>query len=277
MVAISNQFGSFDALLNLKRVREEEARAIGRLSSGERISRAREAPADLGVSNDLRGEIRALRRVRQSNFEGVSAIQLADETLEEATNLLTRAAELTTQAASSATADDNSPAKLALDLEYQELLVQLDQINDSVKFNETPLFGSAGAAITVNMTSDVIDALEQTVVATSSFNTTALALAGTAIATEAGADAALGAITAGIETISRQRGRLGALQGRLLANLDAVAVQIGNLSEAESQIRDADIADEATALTRAQILTQSNLAVLAQANLSAENVFQLLS
>ncbi len=275
MVAISHLFGSHNALLNFRRAQQDETRAIDRLTTGERINRANEAPGDLAISNNLRSEIMSLRQARRVHFEAVSAIQIADDTLEQASTLLTRAAELAVQAASTAVAADNSPAKVALDAEFQEIKEQLDQLNDTVKFNETSLFGS-GATITVNTATAPVDALEQATIRTSSFSTAVLGIAALTIADEAGADQAAVIAQTAIETLSRQRGRLGAVQERLTRNMDYLAVEIERLTENESLIRDIDVAAEATALTKAQIATQSGLAAVAQANLSAESVFQLL-
>jgi len=278
MVAISGQFNSFNALLNLKRSQQGETDTIARLSNGERIQESQEDPRGLELSNNLRSEVRALMQNKRAHFDGITAIQLADDSLEEVTNTLARIAELATQAASETMGGDNSPPKLSLDLEYQELLAQIDDLNNHLKFNDTTLFTSGGASFVVNATPHLGNAgSEEITVTFSSFAVTELGLVGTDLRTLASSDAVLTTVDAAIETISRQRGRLGAVQTRLVTNMDSIDKNIIGVQEQEVNIRETEIARETVNLTRYQILNRSNIAVISQANLNVDQVLGLLS
>ena len=278
MVAISGTFGSFNALMNLQRSQAAEAQTIARLTNGERIQSAADAPTQLALANDLRSEILSLRSLKRSHFEGVTAIQLADENLEQVTNSLYRAAELATQAGSTTNGGDNSAPKQALNIEFQEILADINQLNDSMRYNEVSLFASGGASFTVNATTDLSGGgLDSITVTFSSFDTTTLGLTGTDLLTLANANTVIDTVVNAIETLSRQRGRLGATQQRLVDNMDNIDEKVFELTEQEIDIRGADAADESVNLTRYDIINRSNISVLAQSGLNPDSVFQLLS
>ena len=84
-------------------------------------------------------------------------------------------------------------------------------------------------------------------------------------------------LTAAIRQVATLRGRLGALQKDVLeTNVNSLSIALENVTASESAIRDADFAEETSALTRAQILVQANTSVLAQANATPQNVLALL-
>lgn len=276
MVAIAQYFGSSQALTQLKRSETGLTQAFDRLSSGERLTQSSDDTLDFQISSQLRSDIKAYRELQRGHFESVSFLQVAEGHLEEMNNVLTRVAELATQAASGTSGPDNSNGKIALDAEYQSLLEDITQINDEVRFSNVAVFGSSGTAITVNLTPDVLDATETMQVATSSISLSSLGLTATDLTTEAGASAVLEQAEIAIEQINRQRGRLGTSAIRIMENMDYLEQRMIDMQGRESFIRDADIADETVNLTKYQILNQSNVSVLAQANLQAESVLQLL-
>jgi flagellin len=277
MVAISGQFTTFNALLQLQRADRNEQVAFNRLSSGERIQEAADDPTGLALADDLRSEIRALRETKRANFDGVTTIQLADENLEEVTRRLYRIAELAQQAASTTLGGDGTEYNQSIDLEYQELLREIDQTNDALRFNDITLFGSSGTTFTVNATTDQAGPVETIDLTFSSFSTTVLGLVGTDLTTIAGADNVIATVGSAIETISRQRGRLGTVQERLERNMEQLDLRLIESQDRELEIRGTSIDKEVTDLARFQILKQSNVAAIAQSNLNVDRVFQLIS
>ncbi|CAM2067774.1 Flagellin [Sulfidibacter corallicola] len=276
MVAISSFFGADNALLRLQSSERNINRSLERLSSGERILEAADDRLDLQIANNLRSEIRSYSVLKRDHFDSMNFIQVADGHLEEMSNVLTRITELATEAASGTTGPDNSNAKLALDAEFQSLLEDIDQINDEVRFSNVTVFGSAGTTMRVNLTIDAADPTETLIVTTSTISTTALGLAMGDLTTELTAGNALTAAKAAIEQVNRQRGRLGAMAVRINENMDFIDERIINMQDQESLIRDTDIAEETVALTKFQILNQSNVSVMAQANLNVNQVLSLL-
>ena len=104
----------------------------------------------------------------------------------------------------------------------------------------------------------------------------ALGIADLTIADQDGAAAAIAKIKAAINTVSSTRGDLGAVQNRLEHTSNNLSVMTENIQDAESTIRDTDVADEMMAYTKNNILVQSAQAMLAQANQVPQGVLQLL-
>jgi flagellin len=168
---------------------------------------------------------------------------------------------------------------------------------DSVKQIVTQL-NSYGVAATVNTTTkttidiakgdgvatggltlqigDTSDSWNQMTVSISDMHTTAMGIDGLSVADQASAASAISVIKDAINYVSSTRGTLGATQNRLEHTSNNLSVMTENIQDAESTIRDTDIADEMTAYTKNQILVQSAQAMLAQANSVPQGVLQLL-
>ena len=115
-----------------------------------------------------------------------------------------------------------------------------------------------------------------------SANTTGLTIAnlGTAgaqsLTTQTGANSAISVLDTAIETVSTRRGALGAMQNRLTSTINSLGVASENTGAANSRIRDADVAQAVSEMVKNQILQQSTMAVLAQANQAPQMALQLL-
>ena len=96
------------------------------------------------------------------------------------------------------------------------------------------------------------------------------------ISTVSGAQSALDVIDSALQTIAGIRGSLGAIQNRLESTIANLSSTSENVSAARSRVLDADFGKEAAELTRGQILQQAGLSILAQANVSSQNVLALL-
>lgn len=277
MTSISTNFGAFNALVNLKRTEASQDASAARLSSGERISSTIDEPANFATSNQLRQEIRSLRDVRATNFETMSAGHLAEETMDEVNNMLARALELATWSASDVIGADGSLSKQARDTEYQEILATLDQMNDTIMFNDQQLFGATGRTMTTNLDPDPGTGADQVNIQTQPFSALAMGLAGTDILTNAGADVVIAQAKIAVSNLNRNRGEIGVVLNRIDRNITQLNNQIDSKVEQESGIRDTSVIEEAVITARDQILTQSNIAAMSQANLTTQAIFQLLN
>ena len=132
-----------------------------------------------------------------------------------------------------------------------------------------------GTALTLQI-GDTGDDFNQLNVSIKDTHTTALGISDIDIGTQAGAKAAVDKIKAAINTVSSIRGTLGATQNRLDHTINNLSVMTENIQDAESTIRDTDVADEMMAYTKNNILIQSAQAMLAQANQVPQGVLQLL-
>ena len=301
--------GSFSIINNIAAINAQNRlvvtdlnlrRTLTRLSSGLRINTSGDDAAGVAIADGLRADVRALNPAARNANDGVSLLQTADTALNEITLMLTRAVTLAEQAASGTSGEDLSDSKLALDDEFQDILSEIERIAQSVDFNELNLLGGAStgtstgtpvitvqvglddsAAAKININTVSVNVQGTT---TSSFtkgtSTTRtslqLGMSGADLQTASAAVAALSTLQSAITNVARTRGTLGSGINRLNTTTTIIRSLASNLQSAESQIRDADIAAEIVSLTQFQILTQTGMAALAQANVAAQNVLTLL-
>ena len=275
MVAISGNFNSFNALLQLNRAQNGQDDAILRLSDGNRIQDAEDDPSGLAISGKLRSEIKSIQHLKRTHFEGVSSIQLADANLEELSGMLSRISELATQAASELSLSGQASA--ALNSEFNQIIQQIDDLDEHLRFNDIPLFGANPASFTIPADVDPLNTSEDIVINFSSFSAATLGLGGADLSTPTNASAILPLMDNIIQGVSRKRGNLAAMQRRLEENMDNLDERMVALQDQDIAIRGTDVATETVNLTRQDILNRSNLSVIAQTNLNPDRVFQLLN
>ncbi len=251
---------------------------ISRLSSGLRINGAKDDAAGLAIAENLRADVAALNQAVRNANDGIGIVNTADAALGEVGNLLQRAVTLAEQAASGTSGSDNGTAKTALNDEYGQILAEIDRIASTVEFNGVKLFATGGATVDVQVgtTNTANDRIQLTTSALSATGLGLTAATGNVLKTATGAQAELTKVQTAIDTISSRRGTLGASYNRLEKTISVITVQAENLKAAESQIRDANIAEEVVNLTKHQVLNQTGLSALAQANSSQQSVLSLL-
>jgi len=259
------------------------AQSVERISSGIRINRGSDDAAGLAISEGLRSDIRALRQAVRNANDGVSLINVTEGALNEQSGILIRLRELASQAA---TGTVGSTERATIQLEFTALRNELDRIAQTTEFNGQKLI-EGSLASTATSTSHILIqvGLDSTSHSRINLNTEvdlgAMTSTGLSIheLSVTSADAALTALeqmNTSIGTITEGRGKVGAVQNRLIRTISNVSIAIENLSAAESAIRDADIAEEVALLTRNQILVQAATAMVGQANLIPQSVLQLL-
>mgnify|MGYP005789250943 FL=1 len=265
-----------------------------KLSSGLRVETAADDAAGLAIRELMRAEISTLNQgVRNAN-DGISLIQTADGALQVVDEKLIRMKELAEQAA---TGTYDSTQRLIIDSEYQQMASEITRIANATDFNGIKLLDG-------NLSSDTHDGtgMKSTGKLKIHFGTgndsaedyyyvqigcaTASALgvgnsvgatkAGHDISTQANAQKALDAINAAIVSKDNIRAHLGAMQNRLENTITNLEIQAENLQSAESQISDVDVATEMTNFVRNQILVQSGVAMLSQANSLPQMAMQLI-
>jgi flagellin len=263
---------------------------LERLSTGLRINHAADDAAGLTIAENLRADVAAFNQGIRNANEGINVINIVDSALAEVGNLLNRAVTLAEQASSDTSGEDDSTSKNALDAEYSDILAEIDRISETVEFNGTALLGTTGGEssngaqslqIQVGIGSGANDRLT---ISTSGLSAQgsdtsldgSLGLTDGALSTATGAQAELVAIQGAIENVNAQRGDLGATYNRLEHTIEVLTVQSESLTASESQIRDANMAEEVVNMTKYQVLNQTGLAALAQANAASQSVLALL-
>ena len=238
--------------------------ALTRVSSGFRINYSGDDAAGLAVANAYRSEIAVLNQgVRNAN-DGLSDLQIKDGALDNISKLLDRLSTLATQAASGQT---SSASRQTLDAEFQDVISEITR-----EANVAGLTAAQGFSVFVsnNGTNGVVAGN------IGAADATALGLNGATLTDQASAQTAVATVASAIGTLGVVQGQVGTLENRLSYAINLAQSQIVNTKAAESRIRDANIAEESANLTRFNILNQSGIAALAQANQSTSAVLALL-
>jgi flagellin len=280
---INYNYESISAQRNLTSTQGSFFKAIEQLSSGLRINKAADDAAGLAVSEKLKNQVRGLNQAQRNAQDGISLLQTAEGALNETHSLLGRMRELAVQSASDTLSNAD---RLHIQDEVNQLLSEVDRIANSTQFNKISLLNNSGSTTDVLLhvganheTGSGTNDNEITVSLNGS-DTAALgvdALAGAvSLTTQSGANSAISALDTAIETVSTTRGQIGAYQNRLDSMINSLGVASENAGAANSRIRDADVAKSVSEMVRTQILQQSTMAVLAQANQAPQMALQLL-
>ena len=277
-----------------------------KLSSGYRINRAGDDAAGLAISEKMRSQIRGLNQAKRNSQDGISMIQTYEGALQETHSILQRMKELASESANG-TYDDKTD-RAAIQLEFDQLNDELNQIADT-DFNGVQALnggslassstvsvpnafsGSAGtltyaSTITLQVGARSKDAVKFTFSYTSNgmgsltkdLNVTAkgLGTSSLSLASQGAANKAIDQIDFAINKVSMVRATFGAMQNRLEHKIENLTATAENMTEAESNIRDTDMASEMMNYTKYNILQQAAQSMLAQANQQPQSILQLL-
>jgi flagellin len=270
---IQTNVDSLVALENLRVNSDFQSQTIRRLTSGYRINKSGDDAAGLAVANQYRSNVAELTQgVRNAN-DGISTLQTVDGGLNNISRLLDRMKSLAAQSASDTFQGDRA----TLNAEFTTLITEIDRqaanigldtggTNNTAALNV--YIGGGGAVqansqITIDLTTAVVDS-------------TGLGIAANTIDDSTNALAAITNIDLAVASLGLSQGTVGTGQNRLQFAVELAQSQISSFSAADSRIRDADVAAEAANRTKAQVLQQSTLAALAQANAAPQAVVSLL-
>jgi flagellin len=254
---------------NLLITNNKVADSLKRLSSGKRINSAKDDASGLAVANNFRAKISSMRVASQNATEANSMLQVADGAYSKITDILVRMRDLATQAAS-----DQTEQRDKLDTEFTALRSEIDRIAGSTKYgNMTVTSGTQSYTFQIGAGTGTDDRLALSFTAVS---TGALGIGSSAISTAGAASSAMTAIDTALSSMNTYMASIGANQNRLQYTMENLAVSIENYSASESAIRDADMAYEMTNFTRNQILQQTGIAMLSQANQAPQQIMQLI-
>lgn len=272
-IATNTQALSSQRFLGLNKLSQD--RALERLASGNRINRAGDDAAGLAISEKLKAHIRSMEQATRNANDGISMIQVAEGAMNEASNILIRLRELSIQAASDTIGDTE---RQFVNKEVQHLKAEIDRISAGTEFNGMKLLDGSTQALEIQVgvkndpTQDRLVFESQNLVT----NLDSLGVAGVDVAEKAGAQSSLASIDFAINKVNENRASLGALQNRLGSTINNLQIYRENLSAANSRIRDTDVASESSEMVKYNILSQSNIAMLSQANTNPQMALQLL-
>ena len=272
---INTNPASLNAQRNLKGTRTSLNQSLARLSSGERINRAGDDAAGLAISENLKAQIRGLNQAERNAEDGISLVQIAEGALSEVSKILIRLRELGVQAASDTI---GTTERKFLNVEFSQLLEEVDRITNSTEFNNVPLLNGTGTVfdIQIGTRNDPISDRLTFDASGVDANIAALGLNLASVADKISAQNSLSFIDQAIISVSGIRADFGALQNRLQSIINNISVSVENLAAANSRIRDTEIAAETAELTKNQILVSAGTSVVAQANASVKSALNLI-
>ncbi len=234
----------------------------------------------MAISESLRAQIRGLGQAQRNANDGISVIQTAEGALNEISNILIRLRELAVQSASEGSV--SNAERSFLQNEFSSLQSEITRIANSTKFGGRTLLDGTLSGTSNALTFQVgifnSSAVDRISLSVGDATASGLSIQSTqaSVSTVGAAQSALATIDSALSSVSTLRGNLGAAQNRLQSTINNLAVSLENLSAANSRIRDVDVAAETANLTRAQVLQQAGIAVLAQANVSSQVALTLL-
>jgi flagellin len=255
---------------------------LQQLSSGSRINSGADDAAGLSIVDGLTANEAALTQSAQNAQNGVGLLQTADGALSQVTSLLDRAVTLATEASNGGLTLAQSTAA---DTEFQSILTQIGNIGSTTNFNSTGVFnqttgttfvltdGTANGQTTITSAATALTNLSIGGVTFSAADTLTGA---TAAAGQTSAQTTLTDVTTAIAGISAERGALGANINQLNAASNVASTESVNLSAAQSSIQATNFGQATSDLAKFQVLDQTGISALAQANSTQQEILKLL-
>ena len=274
---INTNVAAMNTYSRLTAANTAKSNSLAKLSSGLRINKAGDDAAGLAISEKMKSQIGGLTQAKRNAQDGISLVQTAEGALNETHSILGRMRDLVVQGANDTlTSTDRGSINKELTALHQELT----RIADTTEFNTKNLLGTENNAFTFQ-----IGANEQQTLTVKIGKMDGKTLLGSSDTDFQIADNAenvrkdggmISAIDKAIATVSDQRAELGAVQNRLEHTINNLTATNENLADANSRIRDVDMAEEMMTFTKSNILSQAATSMLAQANAMPNSVLSLL-
>lgn len=273
---INTNVASLEVQRNVRANAAQQETEFAKLSSGKRITKSADDAAGLAISKKLEAVNRGLKVAARNANDGISLVQVAEGGLNESTNILTRLRELSVQAASDTVGDQE---RGYLNMEYDQLVQEMDRIAKTTSFNGIPLLSGQASSGTLEFQVGAYGGDENTIkFDASSTDSTAesLGMGGTSIKSRDDAVSNLKMIDQAIEKVSGQRANFGAIQSRLQSSVSNLEIATVNQEAARSRIEDVDVADSTSKLASQQIRSAAAISTLAQANNLGSGALKLI-
>jgi flagellin len=272
---------------------------LEQLSSGTVLNSGADNPAALSIVDGMAANVAALNQSVINATEGVGLLQVADGALSQVTNLLTSAVTLATEASNGTL---NSSQDGAANEEFQSILAEINNIGTTTTYNSQQVFtGSAGVGIFVGdasasgasqdnlyfapLTSATVGDAGGQVVSTGSNTLNYQQASGgdqtsnleaTNLANPANAQTALIAINAAIGDVAAQRGYIGSQINSLNTFTSVETTEAENLTAAETALSATNYGQATTDMSQDEVLMQTGISALAQANSVQQEILKLL-
>ena len=274
---INTNIAAMNTYSRLTAANTAKTNSLAKLSSGSRINKAGDDAAGLAISEKMKSQIGGLTQAKRNAQDGISLVQTAEGALNESHSILERMRDLAVQGANDTlTSDDRGSINKELTALHQELT----RIAGTTEFNTKNLLNTANNSFTFQIGANENQTLT---VAIGKMDGETLLVSDAAkfiIDSKASnvrkTGGMISVIDKAIATVSDQRAALGAVQNRLEHTINNLTATNENLSDANSRIRDVDMAEEMMTFTKSNILSQAATSMLAQANAMPNSVLNLL-
>ena len=266
---INTNMSSLIAQNNLNNTQNAIQSSLSKLSSGYRINTAADDAAGLAISQKMKAQISGLNQAGRNAQDGISLIQTAEGAMSQTQSILQRMRELAVQSSNDT---NTSSDRVQIQLEVTALTKEVARISTSTQFNTQNLLdGTFNGKIQVGANKGQI-----ITVAVATMTAAKLGVSGLSVSSQSAANTAIGTISVAIDAVSTGRAKLGALQNRLTHTIANLTTSSQNMTAAESQISNVDMAAEMSSFTKNQVLSQAGIAMLAQANQAPQSILKLL-
>ena len=273
---INTNMSAMNTYSRLTSANASKSGSLAKLSSGLRINKAGDDAAGLSISEKMKNQISGLTQATRNAQDGISLVQTAEGALNETHSMLNRMRDLLVQASNGTNQDEDLSA---INDELTTLKAEIKNIAETTTFNGINILDGSATTVTLQIGANAGETLEVALkdmgkAAIGDTDITGITIADGDTATEL-ADH-LKSVDEAIAEVSKQRSSLGATQNRLEHTINNLTATKENLAEANSRIRDVDMAEEMMEFTKSNILSQAATAMLAQANQMPQGVLQLL-
>jgi len=251
-------------------------RAVTRLSSGLRVNYAWDDPAGLAVSERFRAQISSMDEAERNANYDINMMQTAEGALSVIDEKLIRLRALAVEASNGALTDAD---RASLDVEFQQLVSEITRIAQVTNYNGLNLMDGtySGTGIKFHIGTYNVSGEDYYYVTFADMTSSSLGIDALDVTNTSNAQSAINALDAAISSKDTERTRIGAYVGRLQGTIQQLQIARENATASESTIRDADIAAEMSTFVRSQILMQTGVAMLSQANMLPQIIAGLVA
>lgn len=273
---LSYNIPSLNIFNQQSKILQQQSVALGRISSGVKVNSAKDSPNTIAQHEKFQMQIRGLEMAQRNVQDGVGLLQTADGGLSEITSMLQRVKELVVQAGSPANTDDN---KVTIQNEISQLAKGIDDISNTTNFNGINLLKSEGSIqMVVGANQDEKVTIPSYNIESSNLkNADGKSLLDIKFDTPQDMLDAVDIADSSLNTVLNIRSNLGAIENRFESSVQSLGDISSKIQGADSQISDADIAEEMVEYSKDNILVEAGNAILAQTNRMPQDILNILN
>lgn len=272
---VNTNTAALNSQFHLRNTNAGISKIMERIASGSRINTSSDDAAGLAVSEKMRADIRGLKQVDRNSQDGISLTQIAEGSLSQISNMLIRLRELGVQAGSDTI---NSTNRALVNLEYQEILKEIERIANATEFNGTKLLNGSGKTMDFQINTRNVDSVDRITFdpAQADVGIVSLGVDASHVLDKETAQNSLDLIDQAMSRVSELRAAFGSIQSRLNTSSENIKNNLESLSAANSRVKDTDLAEESSEMAKKNMMLQAGTSVLAQANQQPGQALALL-